>query len=190
MTFADLCLLPEGIQTTPRNFCNTNLANLDTPGERQKVICCVIGIDPQPHRPLQVFYGYFLLWGRKLVLIALFNTQFTQQLIMWNHQNILQPHIRKKTTTQECFLNLWRTRGVLYAHHTVLNLASPAGGKWHCCLHPLIFGIPVVTQAAKACLQLLVFGNNEGGFNARGWNRQWQNLPNDSLWSLPEKQSQ
>lgn len=29
---------------------------------------------------------------------------------MWNHLNILRPHIQKP---QECFLNLWRTRGVV-----------------------------------------------------------------------------
>lgn len=50
-----------------KKFRKTNLANLDTPGERQKTsapaICCVIGIDQQPHQLLRL-YSHFLLRGQ------------------------------------------------------------------------------------------------------------------------------
>lgn len=74
----------KGFKQPSNNLCNTSPTNRDSPGERQKVICCVIGIDQQPHHPLQICNGHFLLWGRISCTHCPFNTQFTQQLT-WNH---------------------------------------------------------------------------------------------------------
>ena len=177
-TFSDLSPARKNWNKTPLDILKLKPGTSDASRWKTEtsaaLICCVTGIDQPHHQRLQTLHPPLLLQSRRSCTCFPFNPH--EQLITPEHLNILQTRIRNPP---ESFPGLrWARLRCLYSRHMALNLVSLAGGKWHCCLHPLLLGIPVVVEEEGA------------SFNARGRNRQWQNVPDVSLWSLPEKQSQ